>query len=393
MLNPKVERVAKEEMQRRQKATLSLMKAANVDAIILGNSGDMYGGQYRWLLDASGAYPPQAIFCEEGIAFFTHGIHMELNANPEFVDIGGACPVRKWSTPSIPPITFRQYDVPKAMETLIKSRGWKRVGYCGMNYVPATVSRYLEANLKDVEFVDFTESIDHVRMVKSEYEIGRWMKSVDLHDKLIASISNFMRPHHFTGHTLNLEIMRQAADLGAIEFNTVRICPWRNDEPLNYFNDTIEAGDYFYVLVEVTGTGGEWGECGRLFRLGEEPEQKWIDRANQLLTIRNACAEKMVPGAIPQEIFRFSNELRAQYGWAPERRIFAHGQSYDIVDRPLFVEGDLVPLEENIFFAMHPNYYADNGIYFDFTDDYLVKKGGAVRLSKTPEIIIPITID
>lgn len=393
MLNPVTTKVVKPELKKRQEAVLKVMEENGIEALILHNSGDMFGGQYRWLTDMTRYYPPTAIFCKEGIAFFQHGDVMPIDEDLEFVDKGGACKIRNWTTPHIPSITYLQDETAKAMQFFITKQGFKKIGYCGMSFIPTSISRYLEKTLPEVQFVDFTDEVDKLMIVKSEYDIDRMMKCVDIHDKLVDSVKNFMRPNRYTCLTLNLEIMKQAMDLGAIEFNTHRICAWRNGRVLDYNNEYFQKGDYFYILVEVAAVDGEWGECGRLYRLGEEPEQKYVDAARKLLEIRKACQKAMVPGAIPEDIWHMANQMRKDLGWREEKRLFAHGQGYNIVERPMFTDKDTEPLVENTFLAIHPVFYDENGIFFDFTDNYLVTPEGALRLSKTPEEIITVTVD
>ena len=85
-----------------------------------------------------------------------------------------------------------------------------------------------------------------------------------------------------------------------------------------------------------------------------------------------------------------------EFGYTIEKRLCIHGQTYDIVDLPMFTIGDKKPLKENIFFTIHPTYYTSPdcdfkaGPSFNYTDNYLVKKDGAKLLSKTPREIITI---
>ena len=67
----------------------------------------------------------------------------------------------------------------------------------------------------------------------------------------------------------------------------------------------------------------------------------------------------------------------------------AHGQSCDIVDRPIFDTAETMPLEENMFLAFHASVRNDN-VNFSNCENYVVKKGGAVMLNKTPRGIIVI---
>jgi Xaa-Pro aminopeptidase len=396
MLGPTFQPTADSEMKRRHDAILAAMAEKSVDAIVMYNYGDMVAGIFKYVTDTSHAYPLTALLCAEGIALFRHGVDTPYSANIPFESKGKRLPVRKWTCPFLPGITYLSNRYAEAMTYFIKSRGFKRIGWAGFNFIPANIYKYLIEHNPNVEFVDFTSEIDDIRLVKSEWEIERFMRCVDLHDRLIMACRAMIRPY-ITTHMLNLEIMDTAAHLGAVEFNTRLITHWRDDVVIDH-NSQILPGDYVWVLVEVAGVGGEWAECARLFRLGAEPEKKYIEVSNNLLGMQDAVAAACKPGAIPEDIFHLHNKMMIECGYNPERRICIHGQTYDIVDLPLFTDGDKKPLKENMFFTIHPTYFSNtncdfnDGPCFNYTDNYLVEKDGSRILSKTPREIITIGI-
>lgn len=395
MLNPRFEQTPDSEMKRRQEAILAVMAEKDVDAIVMYSYSDMVAGTLKYAVDITHAYSLAAILCPEGIALFRNGNNTPYDADLPFVSKGEQLPQRIWTHIFLPGITYLTYCYAQAMDYFIKSRGFKRVGWTGYSFLPAPLCQYLIENNPTVEFVDFTAEVDEVRLVKSEWEIERFLRCVDLHDRLIMACRSLIRPR-LTAHQLSVEIMDAAAQLGAVEFNTTLINHWRDDVTLDHDTPML-PGDYLWVLVEVAGVGGEWGECARLFRLGEEPEQKYVKICNDLIKIQDAVAAACKPGAIPEEVFLLNNKLLEEYGYNPERRICIHGQTYDIVDLPLFSEGDKKPLKENMFIAIHPAYYAVDGEYkkspsFNNTDNYLIEKDGARLLSKTPREIITVGI-
>ena len=396
MLQPRFEPTADFEMKRRQSAILAAMEKQDIDAIVMYNFGDMVAGAFKYATDRSFAYPLAAILSKEGIAYFAQGISKDLNEEQPFVNIGDRLPVSEWSCPFLPGVTYNASKYGEAMTAFIKRHGFKKIGWVGKTFIPASIYEYLLQNNSQVQFVDFTPAMDQIRLVKSPWEIERFLRCVDLHDRLIKACQAMIRPH-LTTHMLNLEIMNAAAQLGAVEFNTQLINLWRKDTALGP-DEQIQPGDYIWVLIEVAGVGGEWGECARLFRLGEEPEQKWIDISNNLIKIQDAVAAACKPGAIPEEIGALCNRMLREYGYPEERRLCIHGQTYDIVDLPLFTPGDKTPLEENVFFTIHPTYYSSAecnfklGPVFNHTDDFLVTAEGAKILSKTPRGIITVGV-
>ena len=398
MLNAKYEPTATSEMRRRQDAVLKSMAGKGIDAIIACNFGDMVAGPFKYLTDRSHYYTMAMIMSPEGIVIYYSRFENPPDKKLVFEPNGEALPIALWSAPYVPGIYYNKDRFAEAMTHYIKSRGLKKVGWVGFSYIPANIYQYLISNNPGVEFVDFTDDLDDIRLVKSEYEISRFARVVDMHDRLERAIHGMIR-RQITPHALNLEMMHTAAKIGAVEFNTGLMRHWRNidgkDVDLGLVTP-LEVGDYLWVLIEVAGVNGEWGEIARLYRLGEEPEQKYLDISNNLLKITAAVAKACVPGAIPEEVFALNNKLLTDCGYPVEERLCIHGQTYDIVDLPMFTKGDRKPLKENMFFTIHPGYQSSPGSfdapYMNYTDNYLVKPGGAVRLNKIPMEIFTIGI-
>ena len=398
MLNAKYEPTATSEIRRRQDAVLKSMADKGFDAIIACNFGDMVAGPCKYLTDKSHAYTMAALMSPEGIILYQSRIECAPDMEPVFEPNGEALPMAVWSAPYLPAIYYNKDRYAEAMTHYIKSRGFKKIGWAGFTYIPANIYQYLISNNPGVDFVDFTEALDEIRLVKSEYEISRFARVVDMHDRLESACHGLIR-RTVTPYVLNLEIMDTAARLGAVEFNTALMRHWRNidGKVVDLGTETqLEVGDYLWVLIEVAGVGGEWGEIARLYRLGAEPEKKYLEISDNLLNITAAVAKACVPGAIPEKIFEMNNKLLTECGYPIEERLCIHGQTYDIVDLPLFTKGDAKPLKENMFFTIHPGYQSSPGSfdapYFNYTDNYLVKPGGAVRLNKTPLEVFTIGV-
>lgn len=381
------------EMRRRQDVALAAMEKAGIDAIVMGNTGDMTPGMFMWLTDVTHYYSLVGILDKECVAIFRSGNENNTDDDIPLTEKGETqLPHRVWSCPYVHGATYNVYRFGEAMVYYIRKKGFKKIGWVGLAYIPATTYKYLTENLPEVEFVDFTAEMDKLRLVKSPSELEGYLRSVDLHDRLIQFTTASIRPR-ISMHVLDGEIMDQANKLGAVEFNTSLIRGWRNGDPLGPL-DPLEPGDYIWVLIEVAASDGQWAECARLFRLGMEPEQVWVDRANKLLEIQHKVAAKCVPGAVAEEVFEYCRQLQIEAGFYPEPRLCIHGQGLDIVDLPMFTRGDRTVLEDGMFITVHPAWQSEptgaGSPYFGFTDDFLVEKTGARRLSKTPQEIIVV---
>jgi Xaa-Pro aminopeptidase len=64
-----------------------------------------------------------------------------------------------------------------------------------------------------------------------------------------------------------------------------------------------------------------------------------------------------------------------QRGLPPELRLYAHGQGYDMVERPLIRSDETMPIAANMNFAVHPGYETPS-IFAVICDNYIVGENG-----------------
>jgi Xaa-Pro aminopeptidase len=74
-----------------------------------------------------------------------------------------------------------------------RKNGYKEIGCSYQNMLPAAFYLYLKNNLSGVEIIDFSDPLDHIKAVKSEYELNLWGRVVEIHDELMAAIPALMR--------------------------------------------------------------------------------------------------------------------------------------------------------------------------------------------------------
>jgi Xaa-Pro aminopeptidase len=142
------------------------------------------------------------------------------------------------------------------------------------------------------------------------------------------------------------------------------------------------------IMLEPNGPGGFYGECGRTWVLGEPP-QELLKVWNVAVEAQHMAANLSRPGADPAEILEALNRFLAERGYAPETRLFAHGQGYDLVERPAYRPGESMRLKSNMVLAIHPTAFTDTA-YGYCCDDYLVGEQATERLHKTPQEVIVV---
>ena len=379
------------EMQRRWKVMLEAMEKEGIECLVLSENGFNEGGNPGatvYVTDIPpGNYTQYFLFAKEGISAFScgpRGGKMALAAEKRDNILNNI------QLPSIPSTTYSWTWFPEEMVKVIKHHGYKKVAFVGYHNVTMGTYKYLTENLPGVEFCDFTDQLDHIKAVKSEYELGLFQACVDLHDNLVAAVPSVLRAG-IRKSEVRRRIRALAEDMNCTQLNILigsfTTEPHKNASALDDY--VIQKGEYFNVLVEVADHYNIWGECGRVFAMGMDPSPLMQKALADQIKVMDFVAASSVPGASPAEVFIKTNEMLAGMGYNVEKRFSVHGQGYEIVDRPMWVAEETMILQENMFYANHPN-CINKDVRCGNTDNYVVKPGGSVKLSKTPREIVVI---
>lgn len=368
------------EMQRRWDVTLAAMDECGIDCLIFSGHDRVCSGPSKYLTDMIVCnYPHFFLFSKEGIACWGQGDRGQklYGAYHEFSNV-----YHSEMLPFMPAVTFGTSWIPEEILTQIEHFGFKKIGLLGMYNIPAGLYKYLVENLSNVEFVDFTDKFDHIKAVKSEYELKIWQDCVDLHDQLFKESLDFIRPGMMEWEISHL-IRSRAEELGCLDLNVMLGSDPKIPKLVHfpYQNKRVEKGDYLQLLIEVAGHGGCWAEVGRVISLGE-PSETMIKACKDQVIVQSYVASNAKPGVAASDVFVKMNEMLKNMGYLPEKRFAVHGQGYDIVDRPLFVAEETMILKENMFFANHPT-VANGKVSLYNCDNFVVKKDGAIKLSST----------
>jgi len=100
--------------------------------------------------------------------------------------------------------------------------------------------------------------------------------------------------------------------------------------------------------------------------------------------------ELIKPGADPRDLVAANNEFLRSRGLPEEKRLYAHGQGYDLVERPAFREDETMKLMANMNITVHP-IVASRRVFAWVCDNYLVTDTGVSEcLHKTPKKIFEL---
>lgn len=247
----------------------------------------------------------------------------------------------------------------------------------------------LRAELGD--FVDVTDIISSLRMVKSEAEIAKHRHICgivsDAFDELPNLLSIGMTEREafaaFRG-----EILRQGAD--DVPYLVGATGPGGIDDIIRQPSDrAIDSGD---LLIFDTGStfDGYFSDFDRNFAFGHADDGA-IDAYRAVWEATEAGLETVRPGATTTDIFGAMNEvLKANGSLGNDVGRMGHGLGMQVTEWPSHTASDDTVIEENMVLTLEPGLLWAPGKAMVHEENIVVRADGAELLSRRAAPALPI---
>jgi Xaa-Pro aminopeptidase len=381
------------ELERRWTAVRDMMREHKVDYLLMRNDEEFLGGYVRWFTDipARHNYPYTVIFPQDDeMTLISCGAFSPGDPGPPPWAVRGV--KERLGAPYFPSVHYTgTYDAELAVGVLKRKKG-ATIGLVGKSYIPISFYEYLDKHLIGSRFVDITEQIDRIKVIKTPEEIELIKKTAELQDVAMDHAKKTIRPgkkdFEIYAELLYVTSMhgseRQLILVGSGPQGSPVPCQFRH-----FQNRVIQEGDQVSVLIEVNGPGGFYAELGRIFSIGP-PCQELQDAFGASLEVQTLCLGLLKPGTDPKDLWNANNEFLEKKGYPPERRLYAHGQGYDLVERPLIRYDEPMKIKAGMNLTIHPT-AAGERAWAGVTDNYIVTENGVSPcLHKTSKQIIVI---
>ncbi|MFH1652236.1 MAG: M24 family metallopeptidase [Chloroflexota bacterium] len=385
--------VSDRELERRWRAVRQAMKERGLDFLVMQNAIAHLSGYVRWFTDVPiGGNPSTVIFPrEEEMTTIWHGGRPPAEPKPPAWAVRGV--KKRLSVPIILALGYSSiYDAEQVVAEL-KPHGKCRVGLVGLGLMSAALYKYVTEHLSGVTFEDATDMVDTIKAVKSEEELGFLRETCRIEDEIFTDVLARVRPGR-TDYELYRDIVAKSLEMGADQTNIlVGSAPagtaTRMSGPSFMVNRALEKGDHVHILIETNGPGGYWGELGRVISLGK-PAAELQEHFELDVKAREVTLDLLKPGNDPAAIFAANNAFLRKAGYPEERRIYAHGQGYDMVERPSLDPGETMKLAARMFISVHPTVMSPKA-FVSLTDDYFMGDNGKLEcLHRTPVKIFEV---
>jgi Xaa-Pro aminopeptidase len=366
------------------------MRRNKVDFLLIHNSEDYLGGYVKWFTDmpAVHGYPVAVIFpVADKMTTFWHGSSHPKEVGPAEYLLRGV--KKRVTTPIMLALNFTtSFHAEKVVEEL---KGYKncRISFVNEGAMPTGFTRTIRQRLRSATFVDITDAIDEIKALKSPEEIARIKVSARLHDLAMQACFEAIRPG-----VREFEVAaagRYRCRMLGSEQQFILIGSAPAGQPFPYhsihaMNRKLQKGDQIGILIEAIEPSGYYTHLHRIACIGKIPDD--LAKAFEIEKELQALNLKMIkPGVNPLDLLAANNEFLRSKGLPEEHRLYAHGQGYDLVERPSFQVGETMTLKATMNIAVHPVVATPKATAI-ICDNYIVSETGVGPcLHKFPKTI------
>jgi Xaa-Pro aminopeptidase len=369
------------------------MAERGLDTIVVQGSTDPLSGYVKWLTGfGSGGYRKVVLFhANDAMTTVEHGVfggRKRIADDEEHPGVGEMI-----TTSAFASVDYTNgYEARLAVDEFTR-RGSRKVGLVGPTSMPEGFAVCLRQGLAGkAELSDETEFFDFWKAVKSEEEVAELRETCALQDRVFAKVLESIRPGMrdfevvaLADYHCRLEGSAQGIVLGSsAKLGTPAVFRETQSQ-----GRTLERGDHYTLLIEMNGAGGYYAEVARTIVLGKAPAEL-LEILEMLKEAQAYSVRRFQDGASCRDVARQHDDFMRQRGAQPELRLYAHGQGYDLVERPLIRHDEPMKLAGNMFLACHPGYLSSS-VFATVCDDFwLPANGVAERVHMTPQKIFEV---
>ena len=372
-------RISQTELTRRWNAVRRVMKQRGIDAVVMQNTNDWLGGYVKWFTDlpANNGYPRTVVFHADApmsvVEMGPSNIRRTF-ASDETLHRGVG---EMLHTPSFTSIGYTDRDDAQLVIDALRRHSNRTIGLITPGALPYAFVSALKEAFAASTIIDVTPDIDLIKAIKSEEEIALIRQSARLQDEVFAEVLKEIRPGLRDIDVTSIA-QRKGQMLGSeqgIFLGGSAPVGMRSPFVPRYMQGRrLEKGDHLSLLIEINGPGGFYTEIARTVVLGKASSEL-KDAFAAVKAAQDYSLSIMKPGTAVREIFARHNAYMTGKDMPAETRLYAHGQGYDMVERPLIRQDDNMTLQEGMCLAVHPGYETPS-LFAVICDNYMIETSG-----------------
>lgn len=387
--------VSTAELERRWAAVRAAMQRDKIDVLLMQNNNDHMGGYVRYFTDmpATNGYPNTVVFPRDDEMTVVCQGPFGGNEPTAMGDQTWRGVKRLLTTPSYASAHYtKNYDPELAVQAL-KPYAQATIGFVGTYQMSYALLDYVKCALPQAIFVDATELVDRIKVIKSAEEMELVKRAALMQDGAMRAAFAAAKPGM---RDVEVAAIAQQYSVSHGSENGIYLCASMPlGKPSKFANRhlqnrVIEKGDQIALLVEDNGPGGMYTELGRSCVVGVPVPQQMKDELAFCKASRKFTLDLLKPGTPCKDIWDAFNDFMTKNGRPAESRLYCHGQGYDLVERPLIRCDETMTVEQHMNLAVHPGYETPS-IFAVICDNYLIESGSPGDcLHKTPKQVFEV---
>jgi Xaa-Pro dipeptidase len=246
-----------------------------------------------------------------------------------------------------------------------------------------------------------TDIIDDVRMIKSDYEIGRIVHACKIMNAGYERLLDLCKPGSLAielygdvSRAMTQMMLSEIpnANMVASEFYALVQPPSLSHDPHNFtdiFVQLVEGGPH--VSIVAGKANGYGAEVERTFFLGSVPDEA-KDPFDAMLECRRVAYEMTKPGVVMGEVDQAVRDVLERRGYA-DKILHRTGHSFGVTghEAPFLAIGYNRVIEPGMVFSIEPGIYLPGIGGFRHSDTVLITNDGNLCLTEAPETLGDLT--
>ena len=368
------------EMENRWKSVRQMMRFYKIDVLVMQTSEEFFAGALRWLTDHSARhqFPMTVIFpVDDDMTTITCGPDAPADQFPPEWSVRGV--KSRLGACYVPTIQYTETLHAEIACRVLGERKKATIGLVELSLIAIPFYKYLVDHLHNVEFVDATERVHEIMVIKSAEEIDLIKATAALQDRAIEHLRKTIKPG-----------MRDFDVLAEAQYSTVRDGSERQlikvgsapdgtpacTHVRHFQNRMIKEGDQVSVLIETNGPGGYYTETMKIFMIGRKPSQELQDAYGVSTEIQRMNVDQLRPGADPRDLWDMTINFLRRKGYHTNYRLYAHGQGTNLVERPLIRYNETWKVKAGMNISVHPAAVTKT-TWASVCENWLIGKDGA----------------
>jgi Xaa-Pro aminopeptidase len=383
------------ELERRWTAVRTAMQAQRINVLLMQNNNDHMGGYVRWFTDmpAVNGYPNTIVFPRDAdMTVVTQGPFGGVDELAHEGDGTWRGVRRVLATPSYSSAHYtKDYD-PELAATALEPYAKATIGLVGTYQMSFAMVDYIKRRFPDATYVDATELVDRIKVIKSAEEMELIRRTCRMQDGAMraafAAVKPGMRDSDVSAIATHYS-QRNGSEQGIYLCASSPLGQPARINMRHVQNRVIQKGDQIALLVEDNGPGGFYAELGRTCVVGRAP-QEMKDELEFVKEARKVTLDLLKPGTPSRDIWEAFNAFMRRNGRPEEARLYCHGQGYDLVERPLIRHDEPMAIEKDMNIVVHPTYIHRGYVNWLCDNYFITGNGPGDRLHQSPEAITEI---